>query len=58
VRDIQKQHRWYREWYDHFHGDIVPMIVFDNGRQVIDGFDPKAITKVLKTLRIPSKSRK
>jgi len=33
-------------------------VVFDNGKKVIDGFDQKAISQTLKSLRITSKNRK
>ncbi len=56
MRDIQQDHRWYQEWYQHFHGDIVPLIVFDNGKQIIDGYEPKAMVKTLRELRITRKS--
>ncbi len=52
ARDIQHEHRFYREWHDHFHGDIVPLTVFDNGRQVLDGYDPKRLQNILKELGI------
>ena len=56
-RDIQKSHQFYREWHDHFHGDIVPLTVFDNGKFVIDGFDPKAINHALRAIGISTKNR-
>lgn len=56
IRDIRKQHRWYREWRDHLQGDIVPLIVLDNGRRIIDGFDPKTLTRVLQSTGIMPKT--
>lgn len=56
-RDIQKSHQFYREWHDHFNGDIVPLTVFDNGRFVIDGFDPQAINHALRASGIYTKNR-
>ena len=57
-RDIQKSHQFYREWHDHFNGDIVPLIVFDNGRQVVDSFDPRAIKRALKATGSTPRNRK
>jgi hypothetical protein len=56
-RDIQKSHQFYREWHDRFHGDIVPLIVFDNGKFVIDGYDPQALRHALQATGISSKNR-
>lgn len=56
-RDIQKDHRFYREWHDHFHGDIVPLIVFNNGQQVVDSFDPRGIKRALRATGISLKNR-
>lgn len=58
ARDIQ-QHQYYREWRDRFDGDIVPLIVFDNGYRVIDGYDTKRLNTTLKELGIyPASSKK
>ncbi|WP_416222784.1 hypothetical protein [Trichlorobacter lovleyi] len=58
ARDIQQEHRWYQEWHDHFHGDIVPLIVFDNGKIIVDGFDVREIDRALKKRGIRPKTRK
>jgi hypothetical protein len=47
VRDIQHNQTYYREWQKTWQGDIVPVIVFDNGKQVVDGFDIRAIKRAL-----------
>lgn len=51
ARDIQ-QNQYYREWHDRFAGDIVPLIVFDNGYRVIEGYDLKQLNTILKELGI------
>lgn len=48
VRDIQHNQTYYQEWQQTWQGDIVPVIVFDNGKQVVDGFDLRAIKKALR----------
>lgn len=40
------------EWSKKWHGDIVPLVVFDDGKRVIDGYDPKGMERVLKELDI------
>lgn len=57
ARDIQKDHKYYREWHDRFQGDIVPLIVFDNGKFVIDGYDPESIKQVLKSTGLHPQNR-
>ena len=47
MRDIQHNQTYYREWQETWQGDIVPVIVFDNGKQVVDGFDIRAIKRAL-----------
>jgi hypothetical protein len=42
--------RAYFEWRERWHGDIVPLIVFDDGRRVVEGFEPRSLEKVLKEL--------
>jgi len=36
----------------------VPLIVFDNGKQVVDSFDPRAIRRALKAIGITFKNGK
>ena len=51
-RDIQHSQQFYREWQDVWKGDIVPTIVFDNGKKVVDGYDIPAIKRAMKELGI------
>jgi hypothetical protein len=56
--DIHKDPKAYREWRDRYHGNIVPMVVFDNGRRIVDGCDIKAIERTLRELEAsPPSSR-
>ncbi|MGB4599356.1 MAG: hypothetical protein WBI04_05195 [Trichlorobacter sp.] len=48
VRDIKRNKIYYNEWHKTWQGDIVPVIVFDNGKQVVDGFDIRAIKRALR----------
>ena len=48
ARDIQHNRSYYKEWQENWQGDIVPLIVFDNGKQVVDGFDIRAIKQALR----------
>lgn len=48
MRDIKRNKTFYHEWKDSWQGDIVPVIVFDNGKQVVDGFDIRAIKRALR----------
>lgn len=52
MRDIQHSHQYYQEWQHNFQGEIVPVIVFDNGKQVVDGFDIRAIKRAMKEVGI------
>lgn len=54
-RDIRHDPQAYREWRDRLHGDIVPVIVFNNGELIVDGCDIPAIKRALLKLRQPGK---
>lgn len=48
MRDIRHNQTYYQEWQHSWQGDIVPVIVFDNGKQVVDGFDIRGIKRALR----------
>lgn len=48
MRDIQHNQIYYQEWRKTWQGDIVPVIVFDNGKQVVEGFDLRAIKRAMR----------
>lgn len=54
-RDIRRDPQAYREWRDRLHGDIVPVIVFNNGELIVDGCDIPAIRRALVKLKQPRK---
>ena len=49
-RDIRQDQSAYREWHDRYQGEIVPMIVFDGGKKIVDGCDIPAIERSLRDL--------
>ncbi|GAW67790.1 hypothetical protein GPEL0_01r3817 [Geoanaerobacter pelophilus] len=49
-RDIRTDREALREWRDRYHGDIVPLTVFDGGKVVVDGGDIPAIERALRKL--------
>jgi hypothetical protein len=51
-RDIQHSQQFYKEWHEAWKGEIVPTIIFDGGKQVVDGYDIPAIKRAMKTLGI------
>lgn len=53
-RDIRHDRTAFREWRDRYRGDIVPMIVIDNGRKIIDGCDLPAIERALREMGVVS----
>ena len=52
-RDIRRDPSARREWRDRYQGDIVPLIVFDQGKRVVDGCDIPAIEQALRELGAP-----
>jgi hypothetical protein len=40
----------YHEWRDRWHGEIVPLIVFDDGKRVVEGFEARSLEKVLQEM--------
>jgi hypothetical protein len=52
-RDIRQDGEARREWRERYGGEIVPMVVFDNGRRIVDGCDIQAIERVLRELAAP-----
>ncbi|MBU5637638.1 hypothetical protein KOM00_12960 [Geomonas sp. Red69] len=50
TRDIRTDHAAHQEWRERYHGDIVPLIVFDNGKKIVDGCDVRAIERALREL--------
>lgn len=51
TRDIRTDPKARHDWRERFGGDIVPLIVFDDGKRVVDGCDIPAIERALKHLR-------
>lgn len=51
-KDIRTDRKAYQEWHERYHGDIVPMIVFNNGQKIVDGCDVPAIERVLRDLGV------
>lgn len=51
-RDIRKDPKAYQEWRQRYHGDIVPLIVFGNGKRIVDGCDIPAIERTLRDLGV------
>jgi hypothetical protein len=49
-RDIRTDKEALHEWRDRYHGDIVPLIVFDGGKKIVDGGDIPAIERALRGL--------
>ena len=54
VRDIRKDQDARKEWRERYGGEIVPTIVFDGGKRVVDGCDIPAIERVLRELAAPA----
>lgn len=50
VRDIRKDPNARKEWRERYGGEIVPTIVFDGGKKVVDGCDTRAIERALDEL--------
>jgi len=51
-RDISNDRVARREWRERFAGEIVPMVVFNGGRRIVDGFDIPAIERALRELAV------
>ncbi len=49
-RDIRKDQKARQEWSERYHGDIVPMVVFNDGKRIVDGYDIPAIERALRDL--------
>ncbi len=49
-RDISQDKVARREWRERFAGEIVPTVVFNGGRRVVDGFDIPSIERALREL--------
>ncbi len=56
IRDITQSARFHHEWKDSYHGDIVPVLVLDQGRAVLDGFERHQYDHFLKNHRIPTRN--
>ncbi len=56
IRDITQSARFHHEWKDIYHGDIVPVLVLDQGRFVLDGFERHQYDHFLKNHRIPTRN--
>lgn len=52
-RDIRHDPAARQEWRERYGGEIVPMVVFDGGRRIVDGCDLPAIERVLRELAAP-----
>ena len=52
-KDIRRDPEARQEWSQRFNGDIVPMVVFDDGKRIVDGYDIPAIERVLRELTTP-----
>ncbi len=50
VRDIRKDQDARKEWRERYGGEIVPTIVFDGGKRIVDGCDIPAIERALREL--------
>ena len=51
-QDIRTDRKARQEWRERYHGDIVPMIVFDDGKRIVDGCDIPAIERALRELGV------
>ncbi len=49
-RNIRKDRKALQEWRDRYHGEIVPMVVFNNGKRIVDGYDIPAIERALRDM--------
>ena len=47
-RDIHTDREARREWRERYGGEIVPMVVFNNGQRIVDGCDIPAIERALR----------
>lgn len=52
-RDIRRDNEALQEWRSRYGGEIVPMVVFDGGRRIVDGYDIPAIERALQELKTP-----
>jgi glutaredoxin len=52
-RDIRRDGEARREWRERYGGEIVPMVVFDHGRRIVDGCDIPAVERTLRELAAP-----
>ncbi|WP_224981577.1 glutaredoxin family protein [Geomonas agri] len=50
TRDIRKDQAARQEWRERYHGDMVPLIVFDQGKRIVDGCDVRAIERAMREL--------
>lgn len=55
-RDIRKDRMAYQEWHERYRGDIVPLIVFGDGKRIVDGCDIPAIERALRELGLSQSS--
>ena len=53
-RDISQDKVARREWRERFAGEIVPTVVFNGGKRVVDGCDIPAIERALRELAVAS----
>jgi glutaredoxin len=49
-KDINLDRQARMEWSQKWHGDIVPLVVLDDGRRVVEGADLKALERALAEL--------
>jgi glutaredoxin len=52
-KDIRHNPTVRREWRERYGGEIVPTVVFDGGRRVVDGCDLPAIKRIIQELAAP-----
>ncbi len=52
-RDIRQDREARRDWRERYGGEIVPLVVFDNGKRIVDGCDIPAIERALRELAAP-----
>ena len=50
VRDIRTDQQAHEEWRERYRGEIIPLIVFGDGKRIVDGCDIRAIERVLREL--------
>lgn len=56
IRDISQSSQFHREWKEQYRGDIVPLLVLDNGRAMLDGFQRQNYDLFLKQHSISTRN--